>query len=196
MQMLSMMEAQRSGPMPALLCVARIDGPCVLSGKSGVNLAFMVALASLTLLRRLGGAFWEAFSRLPSSSAAAGLKTWDVGCGQGEEALEGIYIEKLENTGGPLTSHSARPCSKCTTKTCQYRERRTGSSHVSAKNYVNPPHHCEDRGLCFNNDLYTNKISKASIVLPRPSLLPKQVTQRPRANLSVPTAATGSKLKN
>lgn len=55
--------------------------------------AMYAAIASQTLLRKLGNAFWDAFAGSSSSNSSSGLKPWDAE--KVRKVLEGTAVVKV-----------------------------------------------------------------------------------------------------
>ncbi|KAF7968994.1 hypothetical protein HWV62_28728 [Athelia sp. TMB] len=68
--------------------------------------ALLAAMASQTLLKKLGGAFWDAFSGAPSSSTStptsAGTKAWDAE--KVRKVLEGRAVVRVVDVDAPVPS--------------------------------------------------------------------------------------------
>jgi bZIP-type transcription factor MBZ1 len=76
--------------------------------------AALAALASQTLLRRLGGAFWDAFSGASSSSTStASSKAWDVD--KVRRVLEGKAVVAVVDLEGVTIKGVTKADKKCTT---------------------------------------------------------------------------------
>jgi bZIP-type transcription factor MBZ1 len=69
--------------------------------------AYLAALASDTLVRRLGGAFWDAFSGTPSPPSKASPSMWDPE--KVRRVLEGKAVVRVVDVDAPLMSGSASP---------------------------------------------------------------------------------------
>ncbi|KAF7974956.1 hypothetical protein HWV62_10679 [Athelia sp. TMB] len=61
--------------------------------------ALLAAMASQTLLKKLGGAFWDAFSGAPSSSTSANTKAWDAE--KVRKVLEGRAVVRVVDVDAP-----------------------------------------------------------------------------------------------